>query len=85
MSLWKTTNIKEYGNWMTEEKYTAGLLKTVTKKNDTMQYGPNPTSSCFLKHDAALLALGFNDSSISIYDINKVIINLICRTNLSII
>ena len=58
---------------MAEEKYNAGLIKTVTRKNDNFQFGPNPTTSCFYKHDSSLLSVGFNDSSISIYDINKVI------------
>ena len=57
---------------MNEEKYSAGLVKSVTKKSDNSTYGPNPTTSCFFKHDNSLLAVGFNDSLLSIYDINKV-------------
>jgi hypothetical protein len=57
---------------MSEEKYTAGLIRTVTKRPEGFQYGPNPTTSNFFKHDSNLLAVGFNDSSVSIYDINKV-------------
>jgi hypothetical protein len=72
ISFWKTTNKSQFGTWMSEEKYTAGLIRTVTKRPEGFQYGPNPTTSNFFKHDSNLLAVGFNDSSVSIYDINKV-------------
>ena len=51
---------------MAEEKYNAGLIKTVTRKNDNFQFGPNPTTSCFYKHDSSLLSVGFNDEIIII-------------------
>jgi hypothetical protein len=73
-SMWKTASQKDYTQWMNEEKYTAGLIKTVSKKPENSQFGPNPTTSCFSKHDNNLLCLGFNDSSLSVYDINKVLL-----------
>ena len=62
---------------MANEKNNAGLIKTITRKNEGHNYyGPNPTTSCFFKHDSSLLSIGFNDSSISIYDINKVMLKI---------
>lgn len=72
ITFWKTTNQKEYSQWMSDEKYNAGLIKTISKKQDSFKFGPNPTTSSFFKHDSNLLGIGFNDSSVSIYDINKV-------------
>lgn len=78
VNLWRTTNESEYLQWMTgyfknnvEEKYNKGLIKTLSRKGETFTHGPNPTSCGFLNSDSNQLAIGFNDSIISVYDIVK--------------
>lgn len=47
------------------------MIKTITRKLDNFPYGPNPTTCAFLSCDNNLLAIGFNDGMISVYDLVK--------------
>jgi WD40 repeat protein len=88
VNLWKTTNESEYLQWMTgsflynvEEKYNKGLIRTISRKTETFSHGPNPTSCSFLSSDTNQLAIGFNDSIISVYDIVKEKFSLNIKTH----